>query len=625
MDAQQQNVGALKRSLRAVLAQLRLKDTDIPLGLWRDLKQKTLLCLDTADTQTVRSSFCALNKSKLSISDDEWKQFISAAQHKLVGKGRADILETFQEIFGISSADSEDKVQSKRKLPPVSNVVLKRPRRIDPGAGTSSIVSKTASEGNVHFVDAFYLLKTNGISDQRHAISLDEIVTAGAELVVICNYKLDIPWMWNKAPGLQTSRKILIVHGGTDDEEQEWRTFFSQEGASDRVRFSRPSTPPYGTMHAKLFLLFFPTGCRVCVHTANMLSCDWDFKTQGAYVRDFPVLDQKNLQSNDESVKDDFKLELERYMQFSLIGSTMNTVVDRIGCYDFSSAGVTLVASVPGVHRGESKNSFGHARLRRILEKEKFPADRGDSVAVCQFSSLGSIQQKWLDQEFKDTLFAENRSSLSQDAGRDGEIKLVFPTLSQVQDSNEGLQAGASLPVRGKNLHRPHVTSKLHSWDGRISSREKAMPHIKTFLRYGTCSPESPFWVFLGSFNLSVAAWGRMQGGKKGSSSWDRLNILSFELGVLFSPSKVCPQVHAIDSSIKYHIPCQIEKKVWASARQSRNVSLRVSHFESEYAHNEIIGLEPQIVLRTPLPYKLPPPKYTTDDTPWTTELCCIA
>lgn len=614
------DVDDLKRSLMAVLAQVRLETTDAV--LWHDLKDKTLACLDRADAQTLRSAFQALGKSRHWILDDEWKEFVATSQRELVRKGHSDFLEAVQEMFREAPAHSHLTKQSKRMGPASSNPVAKRQRHIGPVA--SAIVSKTVRRQNLSLVDAFYLLKTNGVHNQRHAISLDEIVTAGAELVVICNFKMDIPWMWERAPGLQTSRKILIVHGETSDDEQEWGKFISHQGAAERVRFFRPRTPPYGTVHTKMILLFFSTGCRVCVHTANMLSMDWDFKTQGAYVRDFPVLDLSSSDISGRGTREDFKLQLLRYFRHSLSGKEMSDVTEMINRYDFSSAGVALVSSVPGVHRGEAKHYFGHARLRSILEKERFPSDIGDTVAVCQFSSLGSIQRKWLDQEFKQTLFAENRP-MTLGSVNEGEIKLIFPTVSQVQDSNEGLQAGASLPVNGKNLHRDHLTSKLHVWDARISGREKAMPHIKTFLRYNASSPESPFWVFLGSFNLSVAAWGRMQGGKKSSSSWDRLNVLSYEIGVLFSANIARPQVHAIDGSIKYHIPCALEREVWVSARQHRRVSLHLSHFESESNGEDNINSEARVVLKIPLPYALPPRKYNRDDTPWTTEFCCIA
>lgn len=41
----------------------------------------------------------------------------------------------------------------------------------------------------------------------------------------------------------------------------------------------------YGCHHSKYFLLFYPTGVRVVVHTANLIMRDWSYKSQGAWVQ----------------------------------------------------------------------------------------------------------------------------------------------------------------------------------------------------------------------------------------------------------------------------------------------------------------------------------------------------
>jgi tyrosyl-DNA phosphodiesterase-1 len=40
-------------------------------------------------------------------------------------------------------------------------------------------------------------------------------------------------------------------------------------------------TPPYGTHHTKMMLLFYKDGLKVVIHTANLIPRDWGLKTQG--------------------------------------------------------------------------------------------------------------------------------------------------------------------------------------------------------------------------------------------------------------------------------------------------------------------------------------------------------
>jgi tyrosyl-DNA phosphodiesterase-1 len=54
------------------------------------------------------------------------------------------------------------------------------------------------------------------------------------------------------------------------------------------------------------------------------------------------------------------------------------------------------------------------------------------------------------------------------------------------------------------------------------------MPHIKTFLRH---VGKDIAWLFLSSFNLSGAAWGKLERNES------QLHIMSYEMGVLLLPS----------------------------------------------------------------------------------------
>jgi tyrosyl-DNA phosphodiesterase-1 len=142
----------------------------------------------------------------------------------------------------------------------------------------------------------------------------------------------------------------------------------------------------------------------------------------------------------------------------------------------------------------------------------------------------------------------------------EGPIQLVWPTVSEVRSSLLGYAAGGSIPGNTRNLAKPHVAARLHAWRALGESRktepktetsssrgsayssnrhpygrERAVPHIKTYTRYALRSDGPPklAWVFLGSHNLSGAAWGKFE------KNQTQLNVRSYELGVLLAPNLV--------------------------------------------------------------------------------------
>lgn len=619
----------LSTYLHAFLAQGRCAGIDAQ--MWHEFEIRVLCCSNTESEQILSSCFSALQTHHDKVSNLDWGQFIESFRTRVRTCGYAKLLAELPiEVIEIESC-SDGEVPKKRphELKDTSFESGPESKRTcvnnDP---TGSDILSASPTTQILYADTFRLLKTQNVPDRNHAMRLNDVILAGAHFAIICNFKFDMQWMWGHAAGIQTCQKVLIVHGEGEEEEKEWSSFFQTEGVEQRVRFYRPRTPAYGTVHTKMFVLFYGTGCRVCIHTANMIPCDWDWKTQGAYMRDFPKLCRsEDGASSSIQVEDDFKVQLCRYFEAALGGETKEEVISSLHQYDFTSAGVALVSSVPGTHRGPERKYHGHARLRQLLSKEDIANVQEPSVAICQFSSLGSIQKRWLEDEFWNTLFAsKSTTAFTSNLQRlSREIKLVFPTVEQVKESNEGLQAGASLPVSEKNIDREHITEKLHKWDGQYSGREQAMPHIKTFLRYAKARPQAPFWVFLGSFNLSVAAWGRMQGAK-GRQEWDRMKILSYEVGVLFSPRVACAAKFGLATSVKYGLSNAEECEKWRLAHEKGAVSLEICEDMRRVIDrgddSESGDDESKVVLRIPLPYSVPPPEYESRDRPWTTSYC---
>ena len=96
--------------------------------------------------------------------------------------------------------------------------------------------------------------------------------------------------------------------------------------------------------------------------------------------------------------------------------------------------------------------------------------------------------------------------------------KVIYPSKKNVLDSLDGLLGGGCLPYR-KNVHEKQTWLRdyLHQWKSEKWSRNRAMPHIKT---YAQVQDKKAAYVLLTSANLSKAAWGKL------NKAGDKLHIM---------------------------------------------------------------------------------------------------
>lgn len=243
-------------------------------------------------------------------------------------------------------------------------------------------------------------------------------------------------------------------------------------------------------------------------------------------------------------------------------------------------------------------------RMRSLLGQELFEAEEDrEASLVCQYSSLGSLQEEWLFEEFGRSMTTAKpvRPSGLRPSGRRPNIQLVWPTVEQVRTSLQGYAAGGSIPCDLKNL-KQFLYPLLHRWDGQRSNRAQAMPHIKTFLRY---VHNRLLYVLLTSSNLSSAAWGKLE--KRGS----QLMVRSFELGVLFLPSTYKPPTFSLLSNAPRPPPTTPPNRDSGTPTNLFHPAFGppCSPSKDTSTHNTIVQF--------PIPYRLPPPKYTRSDRPW--------
>ncbi|XP_043688920.1 tyrosyl-DNA phosphodiesterase 1 isoform X4 [Telopea speciosissima] len=417
-------------------------------------------------------------------------------------------------------------------------------------------------------------------------------------VAILSNYMVDIDWLISACPAIRKIPHVLIIHGEGD-------------GTLDHLKKVKPANwilhkPPlpisYGTHHSKAMLLVYPRGVRIIVHTANLINVDWNNKSQGLWMQDFPWKDQKDVKKGHEFENDliDY-LSVLKWPEFSVnlpdIGNaTINSSFFKK--FDYSSAAVRLIASVPGYHMGPKLKKWGHMKLRTVLQESYFDKEFQKSPLVYQFSSLGSLDEKWM---------AELASSMSAGFSDDktplglGQPLIIWPSVEDVRCSLEGYAAGNAIPSPQKNVEKDFLKKYWAKWKATHTGRSRAMPHIKTYTRY---SGQKIAWFLLTSANLSKAAWGALQ---KNNS---QLMIRSYELGVLFLPSSTKQHGYLFsctDNGGSSEVICGSSQNAGGHRRELVTLCWRGN--QSMDSSSEVIPL--------PIPYELPPQPYSSEDVPW--------
>ncbi|XP_051215605.1 tyrosyl-DNA phosphodiesterase 1 isoform X7 [Lolium perenne] len=443
----------------------------------------------------------------------------------------------------------------------------------------------------------FRLMRVQGLPSWTNssAVTIQDVIQGDVLFAVLSNYMVDIDWLLTACPSLRKVPHVLVLHG--------------EDGASlEHLKKSKPANwilhkPPlpisFGTHHSKAMLLVYPQGIRVVVHTANLIHVDWNNKSQGLWTQDFPWKDANDMNTNISFENDlvDYLRAL-KWPEFRLnlpVAGDVNINAAFFRKFDYSSSTVRLIGSVPGYHVGPNMKRWGHMKLRSVLEECVFEKQFCKSPLIYQFSSLGSLDEKWMS-EFACSLSAgkaEDGSPLGI-----GKPLIVWPTVEDVRCSIEGYAAGSCIPSPQKNVEKDFLRKYWSRWKADHVGRCRAMPHIKTFTRY---NGQNIAWFLLTSSNLSKAAWGALQ------KNNTQLMIRSYELGVLFLPKTLqcVPQFSCTEKNWSNQDKLALGKNI-----KTKLVTLCwQGDEETDPSTTEVVKL--------PVPYQLPPRLYGAEDVPW--------
>eukprot|EP00921_Rhytidocystis_pertsovi_P001453 GHVQ01002460.1.p1 GENE.GHVQ01002460.1~~GHVQ01002460.1.p1 ORF type:complete len:802 (+),score=131.37 GHVQ01002460.1:228-2633(+) len=330
----------------------------------------------------------------------------------------------------------------------------------------------------LNFIDDFKV-STGGGAGNLGTLSIHDLMeNSSGEMtdVLLSNYMFDFDWILSECPELVSVKSLTVLHGQTDRESKQEITgaLMRLENMSCPKMKITSYTPPlqyaYGTYHSKMIIIRYtnPVKLRVVITTANFIFSDWCKKNQAIWVQDFlphHVQHRQQVTTTTETTmtttaaqptstsrpsslagctsaldgNDLLYLPLRDYLRVCRVS---NSWLETLAEFDFSPSTGALVASVPGYHRDQAKHKWGLGRLKILLAEERVRPARHDAQeesqqsesvsvgdakrmrrerqgVVCQFSSLGSLQEKWLGSFYNIlTVSAQQREGVFNKAGQ---------------------------------------------------------------------------------------------------------------------------------------------------------------------------------------------------------------
>eukprot|EP01117_Protostelium_nocturnum_P018820 TRINITY_DN7956_c0_g1_i1.p1 TRINITY_DN7956_c0_g1~~TRINITY_DN7956_c0_g1_i1.p1 ORF type:complete len:261 (-),score=86.21 TRINITY_DN7956_c0_g1_i1:1594-2376(-) len=237
----------------------------------------------------------------------------------------------------------------------LSILVPKEKRRLSDSQGDSSNSSLSDSQENSQGSEnneSIPLWRFNRIrrvpkEANQFSISLQEIFDSSEEILstVITTYDLDLEWLLENIPLIQLVPTI-IVHGHQKEEHKE----------VGKMKMYCPPLPiPYGTHHGKMFIIYYKSRVRIAISTSNLNAKDYERKTQGIWMEDFP------LKEKDSPASSEFEITLRDYVKRIKVDDT------PLASFDFSKTKAILITSIPGYFQGQNMFKYGHLSLQRHL------------------------------------------------------------------------------------------------------------------------------------------------------------------------------------------------------------------------------------------------------------------
>eukprot|EP01016_Furgasonia_blochmanni_P049585 TRINITY_DN753_c0_g1_i9.p1 TRINITY_DN753_c0_g1~~TRINITY_DN753_c0_g1_i9.p1 ORF type:complete len:360 (-),score=67.43 TRINITY_DN753_c0_g1_i9:210-1178(-) len=244
--------------------------------------------------------------------------------------------------------------------------------------------------------------------------------------------------------------------------------------------------------------------------------------------------------------------------------------------YVYEGVDIVLVTSVAGRHKEGNMRKYGHLQVADLLSKPPFKySDNAKNhmfKLTYQTSSVGNLDENFL-RAFCSSLFPDllldPKSGIGEDKKRSGpkisdffrktkttdeegeggkgaakkylsiteRVQMIYPTRDYIEKVSYGGPDHAGCLLLGeKNYEKPTFPKNIFcKYEGNpdYAFFEGCILHLKCFIVHredGMIDDDT--MIYLGSHNLSPAAWGRYE------KNNTQLTIYNSELGVLFPPKK---------------------------------------------------------------------------------------
>ncbi|TEB19966.1 hypothetical protein C9890_0122 [Perkinsus sp. BL_2016] len=382
-------------------------------------------------------------------------------------------------------------------------------RRVIPGTRPTNDDDESTQVGRRRFDGRqVFLNRIPDISEKCQSVSFRDIVTPASEIegILLSSYGTDVEWLLSH---FKAGTPITVIDQPTGDTEQ---TSFVPLGSYWPMfqvvhpRFEKGGLFESGTMHCKLIVIKWKNnqGLRIVVSSANLVRFDWESITQVCWIVDI------DLSTPLPSVPGGFGGYLHEFVSALVQGQEL--VTDWLSILDNSRAAIStqvpvnvfLVGSVPGTFSGDRLTKFGQIRLRDVLRSNNISNDQSVQFQV---SSIGMLQKPFL-------------SSFMESTCSNNSFHLVWPEY----------QKAMSLPGKDHMMlyeKNERTAAPLMTPLVPLDSRAGILNHSKVLVGRSKEDDSQLSFVYIGSHNMSMSAWGRLVFDNKS------LQIASFELGIV--------------------------------------------------------------------------------------------
>ncbi|KAF1962073.1 tyrosyl-DNA phosphodiesterase domain-containing protein [Byssothecium circinans] len=370
-------------------------------------------------------------------------------------------------------------------------------------------------------------------------ITIDEVLQASSlNIAILSAFQWDNPWLMGDHLDPYTVKQIWIMCGKSRGEDV--RDKLRQEAKDANIPNFKMHFPPLPgqtqNMHGKLMLLFHKEGhLRVVVSTANMIKFDWGETNKDAdgsslqpgvmentvFLIDLP----RRPKGPAAELETEFGKSLVQYLKAQDVPSN---VVEGVLKFDFSETkNIGFVHSIAGVKSGPERTRTGLPCLAKTIRNLKL--DQIDKLEIDYVtSSLGALKVPLLEQIYQ---AARGLTPLTQpQTNVVDHFRIYFPTEETVVNSTGGPDCGGIITLNRGWYDAP--TFPRQCFRDYKSTRPGMLSHNKLLFARGYKKDGTPVaWVYVGSANLSEAAWGVQKTLKSGKEAISLLR--NWECGVV--------------------------------------------------------------------------------------------